>query len=92
MCFSKGFSGQVLDPVTELVMTLRYNASPLTIEGAANRKVCVAAVTLMVEVWGIWAILQEEGILSFLRTQFYPLYPGRLYNSMTNMSVKVNRK
>ena len=46
-------SGQVYDPVTELVMTRLDEAAPLAIEGAENRKFGVAAVTVVGEVWGI---------------------------------------
>ena len=72
------FSGQICDPVTELVMTLCDKDAPLTIEGTADRKVGFAAVTVMGEVWGIYAISQEEGILPFLRTNFFPVYHGRM--------------
>ena len=41
------FSGQVCDPVTELVVTRCDKSDPLIITGVANRKVGVAAVTLM---------------------------------------------
>ena len=73
------FSGQVRDPVLEIVMTRRDKADPIKIEGVKNIKVGVAAFTLRGEVWGIYAISQEEGISPFLRTQFCPVYRGRLH-------------
>ena len=47
----EGFLGQVRDPVTELVMTHCDEATPLTIEVVANRKVGIAAVTVMGGFW-----------------------------------------
>ena len=47
------FAGQVHDPVTEIVVTRRAEATPLTVEGVANRKVVITAVTVMGEVLGL---------------------------------------
>ena len=43
----ESFSGQVCDPIPELIMTRRDKASPLTIEDVTNGGFCVAAVTLI---------------------------------------------
>ena len=50
---SESFAGQVRDPITELVMTHRDEAASFTIEGLTNRKVGVAAIAVMGELWGI---------------------------------------
>ena len=47
------FSSQVHDPVTELVVTRRDKADPLTVKGMTDGKSGVAADTVMREVWGI---------------------------------------
>ena len=44
------FPGQVRDPVTDIVMTHRDEATSLTIKGVAIRKVGVASVTVVGEV------------------------------------------
>ena len=58
---------QIRDPVTELIMTRRDEATPLAVEGVANGKLGVAAVAVLGEVWGLKAIAQEGGIAPFLR-------------------------
>ena len=47
------FSGQVRDPVTELIVTRRDKSAPLTVKGVENGKVDVAAAAIMGEVWRI---------------------------------------
>ena len=47
------FSGQVHDPVTELVVTRRDKAVPLTVKGMSDRKGDVADVSVVREIWGI---------------------------------------
>ena len=47
------FSGQVCNPLTDLIVTRRDKAALLTVEGLAYSKGGVAAVTLTGEVWGI---------------------------------------
>ena len=47
----ESFSGQVRNPVTELLRMRCDEAALLTIEAVENRKVGVVAVTLMGEVW-----------------------------------------
>ena len=42
--WSKGFSVQVLNPVTELILTRRDKAAPLAVEGMTNGEGRVAAV------------------------------------------------
>ena len=49
----ESFSFQVRDTVTDLVMTGRDKAALLKIQGVENRKVGVAAVTVMGKIWGI---------------------------------------
>ena len=44
---SEGFSGQVYDPSLELVMIRCDEAAPLAIEGVANGKFGVAAITVL---------------------------------------------
>ena len=43
---SEGFSGQICDPVLELVITRSDESAPLAVEGVADGKFGVAAVTL----------------------------------------------
>ena len=50
---SEGFSGQVCDPVPELIMTRRDKAAPLAVKGVADCKFGIAAVTVFGKVWGI---------------------------------------
>ena len=47
------FVGQVRDPVTELVVTRRDKATPLTVKEMVDRKGGVAAVVVVMEVWGL---------------------------------------
>ena len=47
------FSGQVYDPVPELVMTRRNEDAPLAIKGMTYLEFGVVDVTVLVEVWGI---------------------------------------
>ena len=47
----ESFSGQVGDPVTDLVMTRHDRADPLTAKVMAYRKGGVAAAAVMREVW-----------------------------------------
>ena len=63
----------------EIVMTRCDKSAPLTIKGASYIKVVVAYVTVVGEVWELYAISQEEGISPFLCTQFCPVYRGRLH-------------
>ena len=49
----ESFAGHIRNPVTELVMTHCDEATPLTVEGVANRKVGIAAVTEMGDIWGL---------------------------------------
>ena len=44
---------QIRDPVTELIMTRRDEATPLAVKGVANVNVGVAAVAVFGEVWGL---------------------------------------
>ena len=44
MSWSKGFVGQFRDPVTEIIVTRRDEASPRAIEGMSNGEGAVAAV------------------------------------------------
>ena len=53
MIGGKIFSGQVRNPVTELVVTLHDKAAPLTVKGMAYGKGGVASVAVMGEVWGL---------------------------------------
>ena len=43
----ESFSGQVRDPVTELVVALREKADPLTVKSMSDLKSGVAAVAVM---------------------------------------------
>ena len=47
------FSGQVSNPVTEIVLTRHDNTAPLALEGMSDRKGRVAAVKVVREVLGI---------------------------------------
>ena len=47
------FAGQVRNPVTEIVIMRRDEASPVTVNGVANIIVGVAAVTSLGEVRGL---------------------------------------
>ena len=40
----------ICDPVTEIIVTLRDKASPLTVKGKSDIKFGVAAVSVMMEV------------------------------------------
>ena len=53
MIGGKGSSRHVHDPITELVVTLRDNAAPLTVKVVAYIKGGVAAITVTGEVWGL---------------------------------------
>ena len=64
---------QIRDPVTELIVTRRDEATPLAVEGVANIKPGVAAVAVFGEVWGLKAIAQEGGISPFLSSQLGPV-------------------
>ena len=55
----ESFSGQVRDPVTELVVMRRDKAVTISVKCMANREIGVAAVAVMMEVWRLWDILQE---------------------------------
>ena len=65
---------QICDPVTELIVTRRDKATPLSIKGVAYGDWGSAAVAVFREVWGIKAIAQEGGIFPFLRSQLHPIY------------------
>ena len=73
----KSFSGQVRDPVTELVVTRRDKAAWISVKSTTDEKIGFAAVEVMTEVWGIYAIYQEEGISPFLHTQSVPFTVDR---------------
>ena len=47
------FSGQVRDPVTYLFVTRRDKAALLAVKGMADGESGVAAVAIMMEVWGV---------------------------------------
>ena len=49
----EGFSGQVRDPVTKLVVVCSDKASPLALKGMAYGESGIAAVTVMGELWGL---------------------------------------
>ena len=49
----ESFSGQVPDPVMELIVTLCDKAAPLSVKGMADGKIGVAAVAVMREVSGL---------------------------------------
>ena len=53
MSWSKGFSGQVRDPVTDLIVTRCDEADPLAVEVTENGECGVVAVTEFREVWGL---------------------------------------
>ena len=44
---------QIRDPVTELILTSRDKATPLAIEGVANRELVIVVIAVLGEVWGI---------------------------------------
>ena len=52
MIGGESFHGQICNPITEIVVTRRDEAAPLTVEGVVNRKIGVTAVTEIGEVWG----------------------------------------
>ena len=60
-------------------MTRRDEAAPLTVEGVADSEIGVADVTVCGKVWGLYAILQEEGVTPFLCPKIRPIYCGQLY-------------
>ena len=64
---------QIRDPVTELIVTRRDEATPLAVEGVVNVNPGVAAVALFGEVWCLKAIAHEGGISPFLRSQLSPV-------------------
>ena len=49
----EGPARQIRDPVTELIMMRRDEATPLSVEGKTNGKFGVAAVAVFGEVWGL---------------------------------------
>ena len=50
MSWCKGFSGQVRNPITELIVTLRDEAAPLVVDGMVDGEIGVAAVAVFREV------------------------------------------
>ena len=62
----------------EIIVTRRDEDTPLAIEGVADREQGVSAVAVFGEVWGLYAIAQEGGILPILRSYLCPIYGGRL--------------
>ena len=73
---------QIRDPVTELIMTRRDEATPLAVKGVANGKLGVAAVAVFGEVWGLEYIAQEGGISPFLLSQLSPVDCRRLHRQL----------
>ena len=71
---------QIRDPVTELIVTRRDEATPLSVEGVADGEPGFAAVAVFGEVWGIEDIAQEGGISPFLHSQLLPVYCLRLHH------------
>ena len=53
MSRGESFAGQFRNPVTEIIVTLRDKATSLAVKGMAYKESCIAAVTVMGEVWGI---------------------------------------
>ena len=49
----EGFTVQVRDPSTEIIMTRRDKASPRAVKGMAYGEIDITAVAVFVEVWGI---------------------------------------
>ena len=47
------YSGQVRNPVTELVVTRCDKAVPFSVKGMSDRESGFASVALMREVWGL---------------------------------------
>ena len=70
---------QIRNPVMELIVTRRYEATPLAIKGVAYGEFGIAAFTVFGEVWGIEAIAQEGDISPFLRSQLRPIYCSQLH-------------
>ena len=50
---SEVFSGQVCNPVLDLIMTRRADAAPLEVKEVENCKFVIAAITEFGEVWGV---------------------------------------
>ena len=50
---------QIRDPVTELIMTRRDEATPLAVEGVVYGKFDVAAIAVFGEVWGLYMIISD---------------------------------
>ena len=65
----EGVARQIRDPVTELIVTRRDNATPLAVDGVVDGEAGLAAVTVFREVWGLEAIAHEGGISPFLSSQ-----------------------
>ena len=49
----KGFAGQFCNPITELIVKLCEEATPLAVEGMADEEIGVVAASVFGEVWGI---------------------------------------
>ena len=49
----ESFVGQIRNPVNKLAMTHRDEATPFSVEGVLNRKVGIAAVTVMGDIWDL---------------------------------------
>ena len=75
----ESFSGQVREPVTEIVLTCCDKAAPITVKGMAYEKSGVAAVAVSREVWGDLGHIAGEGISPFLHTHFRSIYRGLLH-------------
>ena len=53
MSWCEVFTGQVCDPVTEIILTRHGEATPLAVKGMADGEIGVVAITLFGEVWGL---------------------------------------
>ena len=75
----ESFACQFCYPVKDLIVMRRDKAALFTVKGVTYQKLGLAAVAVCREVWGLEAILQEEGVTSFLCPQLRPIYCGRLH-------------
>ena len=70
----KGFSYNVGDPIMYIVMISLYEDALLAIQIMTDVECCIASITVGRDVWEIYSVEYQEGILPFLRPQLSPVY------------------
>ena len=74
---SEGLSCQVGNHFTELVVTRRYEAALIAVEGMTDAKADSTEVTVAGQVWVLYSALKEYIIPPFLVPKFCYVHHGR---------------